>query len=129
MLLVLPAIYTNDQMFVAKATCWAKDDAVVVSTDVLYTVTTRANSLMDNWGKDPNNYLCRLDVQIRYNKFVKDYPFLKKEPIIILLAQSSKFGIRTFFRALALVLRKNALFSGFGTFLRIVNNHTLKLNI
>ena len=118
---------SNDQMFVAKATCWAKDDAVAVATDVLYTVTTRTNSLMDNWGKDPNNYLCRLEVQIRYNKFVKPYPFLKKEPIIIILANSLHYDLRTFFKAFALVLRKNALFSGFGTFLKIVNNHTLKI--
>ena len=118
---------SNDQMFAAKATCWAKDDAVAVTTDVLYTVTTRRGSLMDNWAKDPDNYLCRLEVQIRYNKFVKDYPFLKKEPVIILLANSFHYGMKTSFRALVLVLRKNALFSGFGTFLKIVNNHTLKL--
>ena len=73
---------SNDQMFAAKATCWAKDDAVAVTTDVLYTVTTRRGSLMDNWAKDPDNYLCRLEVQIRYNKFVKDAMKLKTKYLI-----------------------------------------------
>ena len=103
---------SNDQMFVAKATCWAGDDAVAVSADVLYTVTTRADSLMGSRWKNPENYLCRLEVQIRYNKFVKDYPHLRQEPIILLLTQSRHFGAKTFIKALALVLRKNALFSG-----------------
>ena len=119
---------SNDVMFVVKATCWAKDDAVAVSTDVLYTVTTRTNSLMDNWKKDPENFLSRIDVQIRYNRFAKDYPaYLRVEPIIIHLAKSSQMGVRTFFRTLGLVLRKNALFSGFGVFIKLVNKHTLKL--
>lgn len=103
---------SNDQMFVAKATCWAKDETVAVASEVLYTVTTRANSLMDKWGKEPDNYLCRLEVQIRYNKFVNDYPYLRQEPIIILLGRSRHFGAKTFLRALALVVRKNALLSG-----------------
>lgn len=118
---------SNDVMFVVKATCWAKDDAVAVATDVLYTVTTRANSLMDNWGKNPDNFLSRLEVQIRYNKFAKNYPYLRVEPIVIHLAKSCQFGTKTFFRALALVLRNNALFSGFDVFLKLVNKHTLKI--
>ena len=118
----------NDQMFVAKATCWANDDAVAIVPDVLYTVTTRSNSLMDNWGKDPRNYLCRLGVQIQYNKFVKDYPYLRQEPIIILLANSWHFGIKTFFKALVLVLRKNALFSGIGL-KKIVKHLKLKFKL
>lgn len=116
----------NDQMFVAKATCWANDKAIAISTEVLYTVTTRTNSLIDNWGKDPSNFLCRLEVQIRYNKFVKSYPFLRKEPIIFLLANSRRFGMKTFFKAFALVLRKNALFSGYDTLLKGAKKHLLK---
>ena len=118
---------SNDVMFVVKATCWAKDDAVAVANDVIYTVTTRTNSLMDNWKKDPDNFLSRLDVQIRYNKFAKDYPFLRKEAIIIHLYKSSHLGLKTFLRALVLVLRKRALFSAFGIFIKLVNKHTLKL--
>lgn len=119
---------SNDMMFVAKATCWANNDALAVSPEVVYIVTTRADSLMGNWKKDPENYLCRLEVMIRYHRFVmNDYPYLRKEPIIIILAKSWKYGIKTFFRALVLVLRKNALFYGFDIFLKIVNNHTLKL--
>ena len=118
---------SNDVMFVAKATCWAKEETLAVATDVLYTVTTRANSLMDNWKKDPENFLCRLEVQIRYNRFVKPYPFLRKEPVICILNKSRQFGIQTFFRAFALVLRKRALFSGFDTFMKLVNKHTLNI--
>ena len=117
---------SNDQMFVAKATCWAKEDAVAVDPDILYTVTTRKGSLMDNWGKDSANYLCRLEVQIRYNKFVKAYPTIRQEPIIIILANSLHFGLGTFFKALGLVLQKNALFSGVG-FKKIVKHVKLKL--
>jgi len=121
---------SNDQMFVDKAVCLAADAAVAVAGDVLYTVTTRRGSLMDNWGKDPENYLCRLEVQIRVNKFARSYPlFIKKEPILLILADSRRFGPRTVLRATWLVLRKGALFSGIGTFLKIVNNHTLKLNV
>ena len=118
---------SNDVMFVIKVTCWAKDDAVAVAPDVIYTVTTRANSLMDNWKKDPDNFLSRLEVQIRYNKFAKNYPFLRVEPIIMHLYNSTHLGAKTFFRALALVLRKKALFSAFGEFMKSVNKHTLKL--
>ncbi len=118
----------NDQMFVAKATCWANDDAVAIVPDVLYTVTTRSNSLMSNRGKNPKNYLCRLEVQIRYNKFVKNYPYLRQEPIIVLLINSRHFGVKIFFKALLLVLRKNALFSGIG-FKKIVKHLKLKLKL
>ena len=117
----------NDQMFVLKATCWAQDDAVAVFDETLYTVTTRRGSLIDSRMKNPDNFLCRLEVQIRCNKFLKDYPQFKKEPIIILLARSRRFGIKTFLRAFGLIIRKGAFFSGFGTFMKIVNNHTLKL--
>ena len=119
---------SNDVMFVAKTTCWANKEAIGISTDVLYTVTTRTSSLMGNWKKDPENYLCRLEVMIRYHEFVKkDYPELRKEPIILTLVKSWKYGVNTFFRAFSLVLRKKALFYGFDIFLKIVNNHTLKL--
>lgn len=121
-------VASNDVMFVVKATCWAKDDAVAIHKDVLYTVTTRSNSLMDNWGRDPDNFLCRLEVQIRYNRFAKDYgAYLRVEPIVIHLAKALELGGMTFLRALGLTLRKKALFSGFGIFLKLINKHTLKL--
>jgi len=120
-------IAANDQMFVLKSTCWTKDDAVAVFDETLYTVTTRSGSLMDSRKKNPDNFLCRLDVQIRCNQFLKDYPQFRKEPIIILLTRSRSFGIKTFLRTFWLIVRKGAFFSGFGTFMKIVNNHTLKL--
>ena len=118
---------SNDLMFVHKATCWAQDDAVAVFDEVLYTVTTRRGSLVEERFTNPDNFLCRMEVQIRRNKFLKDYPQFRKEPIIIWLARSRRFGIKTFLRALGLTIRKGAFFSGFGTFMEIVNNHTLKL--
>ena len=118
---------SNDLMFVAKATCWADVKSLSLSSDIIYTVTTRKGSLMDNLKKEPDNYLCRLEVLIRYHKFVKEWPELEKEPIILALARSRHFGFKTIFKALVLVLRNKALFYGFGNFLRIVNRHTLKL--
>lgn len=118
---------SNDLMFVAKTICWAADEALAVASDVVYTVTTRSGSLMDCSRTDANNYLCRLEVLIRYQKFVKPWPNLEKEPIIIVLAKSLNYGIGTFFKALILVLRKNALFYGIRTFFKIINNHTLKI--
>ncbi|MBQ8676670.1 MAG: glycosyltransferase family 2 protein [Bacteroidaceae bacterium] len=118
---------SNDMMFVLKSVCWADDNAVVVADEVLYIITTRKNSLFDGRNKDLKNFMCRLDVFIRCNKFQKDYPFLRKEPIIIHLGRSRKFGVSGFLKTLFLILRRRALFSGFSTFMRIVNNHTLKL--
>ena len=116
----------NDQLFVLKATCWSRDDAVAVFDEPLYTVTTRKGSLMDGRKKNPSNFLCRLEVQIRCNKFLEDYPQFRKEPIIILLARSRKLGIKTFLRALGLVIRKGALLSGFGTLIIIIKNHFIR---
>lgn len=116
----------NDQMFVYKATCWSRDDAVAVFDETLYTVTTRKGSLMDGRKKDPSNFLCRLEVQIRCNLFLKDYPQFRKEPIIILLARSRRFGIKTFLRAFWLIIQKRAFFSGFGVFMKSVKNHLVR---
>lgn len=120
-------IASNDMMFVMKATCWVNDDAVTVFDEILYTVTTRTGSLTAERKTNPDNFLCRLKVQIRCNQFLNDFPQFKKEPIVILLARSRHFGIRTFLRALGITIRKRAFFSGLGTFMKIVNNHTLRL--
>ena len=117
---------SNDLMFVYKATCQAQDDAVAVFDETIYTVTTRKGSLVEERFTNPDNFLCRMEVQIRRNKFLKDYPEFRKEPIIIWLARSQRFGIKTFLRAYGLIIRKGA-FSGFGTFLKIINNHTFKI--
>ena len=122
-------IASNDRMFVTKAICWAQDDAVIVLDETLYTVTTRKGSLVDVRMTNPDNFLCRLDVSIRCNKFLKDYPQFKEEPIIIWLARSRKLGTKTFFRALSLIIRKGALFSGFGTLMTNAKNHIIRKHL
>ena len=114
---------SNDVMFVTKATCWTADEAVTVSDEVLYTVTTRRGSLIDGRLKDVNNFLSRLEVQIRQNKFLKDYPQFRKDPIILQLIQANKISKKAVFRTFFFILKKGALFSGFDTFLRIVKSH------
>ena len=113
----------NDMMFVTKATCLTKDEAVIVSDEVLYTVTTRRGSLIDGRLKDPNNFLCRLEVQIRQNKYLKAYPQFRKDPIILELLIARQFGAKTILRAMALILKRGAVFSGFRTVIKIIKSH------
>jgi glycosyltransferase involved in cell wall biosynthesis len=101
----------NDVMFVTKATCWTNDEAVTTSSEVLYVITTRQNSLFDGYRKDPKNYLCRLEVQMRRNKFIDKYPYPKR-PIIVQVLRALKFGPKTFCKAFALGIKHRALFSG-----------------
>ena len=101
----------NDMMFVLKATCWAKEDAVAVADEQLYTVTTRKGSLEDMKKTSPRNYLCMLDVLIRCNKFCKDGTY-DKRPIIVQVLRGLKLGPKTFWKALILAVRERALFSG-----------------
>lgn len=117
---------SNDQMFVFKATCWAQDDAVAVFNETLYTVTTRKGSLIEKRFTNPDNFLCRMEVQIRCNKFLRDYPQFRKEPIIIWLSRSRRFGIKTFLRTLGLIISRGAFFSGFGTLMKIVKSHIIR---
>jgi glycosyltransferase involved in cell wall biosynthesis len=114
---------SNDTMFVTKAACWTDDKAVTVSDEVLYTVTTRRGSLIDGRLKDVNNFLNRLEVQIRQNRFLKDYPQFRKDPIILQLIPASQISKKAVFRTFIFILKKRALFSGFDTFLRIVKSH------
>ena len=104
----------NDVMFVTKAVCWADDKAVTTSPEILYTVTTRKNSLFDGYRRDPNNFLCRLEVQMRRNKFIDKYPFPKR-PIIVQVLRTLRFGPKTFFKAISLGIKHKALFSGTAT--------------
>lgn len=118
--------YSNDQMFIVKAICLASDKRVGVSDETVYTVTVRRGSLVDGVGRDPDNFLCRMEVHIRCNQFLKDYPQFRKEPMVFQLYTASRIGPKTFVRALRMVLSRGALFSGFDTFLRIVKNHLPK---
>jgi len=118
---------SNDLMFVFKATCWCNDETVAVFDEILYTVTRRRGSLVEERFTNPDNFLCRMEVQIRRNKFLKDFPQFKKEPIIIWLISSLRFGIKTFFRAFAIVIRKGAFFSGFETLMKSLKNHIIRI--
>ena len=104
-------IAANDVMFVTKAVCWADDNAVTTSPEVLYVVTTRRNSLFDGYRSNPRNFLCRLEVQMRRNKFIDKYPYIKR-PIIVQVFRALRFSPKTFCEAVALGIRHKALFSG-----------------
>ena len=101
----------NDVMFVTKAVCWADEKAVTTSSEVLYVVTTRKNSLFNTYYSNPENFLCRLEVMMRRNKFFDNYPYPKR-PIIVQVFRALRFGPKTFFRAIALGIKHRALFSG-----------------
>lgn len=104
----------NDVMFVTKAVCWADDEAVTTRAEVLYIATTRRNSLFDGYRSNPDNFLCRLEVQMRRNKFIDKYPFPKR-PIIVQVMRALKFGPKTFGKAFALAIKHRVLFSGTST--------------
>ena len=101
----------NDMMFVLKSIYWADDDAVALSKEVLYTVTTRRNSLDALKNTSPRNYLSMVDVLIRCNKFAKDGPY-DRRPIIVQVFRGLKISPATFWQALKLALKERALFSG-----------------
>ncbi|MBQ7180168.1 MAG: glycosyltransferase family 2 protein [Bacteroidaceae bacterium] len=112
---------SNDTMFAVKATCWARQ--VEVCDRVLYIVTTRRGSLWDGNTRDPRNFLCRLEVYIRRNRFYRDYPYAEKKAMMLFLLDAWPFGLATVWRAFCMLVRSGMLFSGMGTFWKIVRNH------
>ncbi len=113
---------SNDMLFVAKVTCLAKK--ALVSEEVIYVVTRRRGSLMDNSMKDPENYLCRMEVMIRWNRYLKNTPYENyRLPICVYVARARKFGTNVFCRACGLAIKKKAFFSGFAHFMRTVKRH------
>ena len=113
----------NDVMFVTKAVCWAGDEAVTTCTEVLYVVTTRRNSLFDGYRSNPDNFLCRLEVQMRRNRFIESYPYPRR-PIIVQVLRALRFGPRTFGKAFALAIKHRVLFSGTSAILKKIHNST-----
>lgn len=109
---------SNDVMFVTKATCWAQK--VTVDSNPLYTVTHRKGSLA-NSQKDSSNYLCRFEVMIRKNQFLKDYPYPKLF-IFEFVIRAAKIDFTTFLQALYIAYRNHALTSGFSSFLKTIKN-------
>ncbi len=108
---------SNDAMFVVKATCWAEDNRVTTHGDVVYTVTTRKNSLHSNKKVCGRNYLSNLDMVIRRNKFFEDYPY-EKRPVIVLVIRALKIGPKTFWKAFLMAVKYHALFSGSNVILK-----------
>lgn len=102
---------SNDVMFVVKTTCWTGDNAVTTSDEVIYTVTTRQGSLDADKKKSPRNFLCQLDVLIRRNKFLDDYPY-RKRVIIAQVVRAAKISPKTFWQALVMAVKNHALLSG-----------------
>ncbi|MBQ8050749.1 MAG: glycosyltransferase family 2 protein [Bacteroidaceae bacterium] len=111
----------NDVMFVVKATTWA--DRVIVSDRVLYTVTTRAGSLWNSTRRSVDNYLCRVGVYIRRNRFYEEQHIGRKKPVLLYVWDARRYGLAGVWKTLCLALREGALFSGFGTLLWIVKCH------
>ena len=102
---------SNDMMFALKAVYWADDDAVAVSDEVLYTITTRGDSLDAMKKTSPRNFLSSLDVMIRCNKFAKDGLYYDRRPIIVQVFRGWKISPDTFWKALKLAVKEQALFS------------------
>ena len=104
---------SNDVMFAVKTTCWAEN--LKVADDVLYVVTTRKGSLVNN-ANNAEYFLCKLQVIIRRNKFLGDYGYKKRpymRPVIASVIRAWKISPNTFWKALKIALKEKALSSGF----------------
>lgn len=108
----------NDTMFCTKATCLATK--VAVCPEPIYVVTYRQGSLWNSRKSNPRNYLIRLEVQIRRNKYVRPYGFMPL-PIIGYVIKSLDINFATFVKALWIAISKGALFQGLKFYMRKVN--------
>lgn len=116
--LLFDEIYANnDMMFVLKSVYSTSDEAVAVTNEVLYTVTTRKGSLDDMKKSSTKSYLCMMDVLIRCNKFAKDGPY-ERRPIIVQVFRALKVSPNTFWQSLKLAVKERALFSGISVILK-----------
>lgn len=107
----------NDMMFVLKSVYWTSDEAVAVTNEVLYTVTTRKGSLDDMKKYSTKSYLCMMEVLIRCNKFAKEGPY-ERRPIMVQVFRGLKVSPHTFWQSLKLALKERALFSGIWVILK-----------
>lgn len=105
----------NDAMFTTKATCRAA--SVDVCAEPIYVVTYREGSLWNSRKTNPRNYLLRLRVQIRRNKYVRPYGF-PQLPIMGLVVKSLEISLPTFLKALWIALSKGALLQGISYYIR-----------
>lgn len=99
----------NDTMFTTMATCLANN--IELSSDALYVVTFRKGSLWDSRKTNPHNYLIRIEVQIRRNKYVKKYGF-ESLPILGYVVKAKDLGVMTFLRALWIAISQRGLLQG-----------------
>ncbi len=100
---------SNDTMFTTKASCLAKK--ILVSPHHIYVVTYRKGSLWDNRKANPENYLTRLRVHIRRNRYVKQFG-IKPLPVLGYVFKALSINPVTFFRAFWIAVSEKALFQG-----------------
>lgn len=105
---------SNDTMFTTKASCLA--GCIEVSSEMIYTVTHRKGSLWDS-RKNPSNYLTRLGVQIRRNKYVKQFG-IAPSPLLGYVGRAWKISPMTFLKALWMVISNGVLLQGFSFYFK-----------
>lgn len=108
-------IACNDAMFTTKATCMAK--RLEVSTDFIYVVTYRQGSLWSVRKTNPENYLIRLKVLIRRNKYVSKFGF-KAIPVVFYVKSGLDVSITVFLKAFWIAVSKGALLQGMGDYIK-----------
>jgi glycosyltransferase involved in cell wall biosynthesis len=106
---------SNDTMFTTKVGCTAKK--ILISSEIIYAITFREGSLWTSRYINSENYLTRLETQIRRNQYVSCFGHAKT-PILGLVVGALKVNLKTFFRALCIVLKNRAIFHGFSQYVR-----------
>lgn len=107
--------YANDVMFATKVACLA--EYIIVSNQEIYTVTLRSGSLSYDHKKDGENFLQRLDVFIRQNKYLIEH---KQKGRFLLEYYFRSFKISSEVRKECLKKLKDngMLFSGLGEYIK-----------
>ena len=115
---------SNDTMFTTKLSCMA--NSITVSADVLYVVTFRTGSLWHS-RKRPENYICRIKVNINRATYLKERG-LYFSPLLVLFFNLGYVDIKTNLKALRLIIDNNLLFSNLLSFCKRGIFKMLKLN-
>lgn len=116
-------IASNDTMFTTKLSCMAT--SIAVSSDVIYVVTFRTGSLWHS-RKKPDNYICRIKVNINRAAYLKDKG-LYFSPLLILFFNLGYVDLMTNLKALGLIIDNNLLFSNLFSFCKRVIKNKLGL--
>lgn len=115
--------YSNDVMFSTKVTCNASN--IIIASDSIYTITLRAGSLSYNLKQDPNNFLTRMEVKVRRNKYLKT--FNKERPFILLhVINAYHISPSTAFKTFIMILKNNLLLDGLNYYIK--NKRLEKVN-